>query len=96
MQRDPAVTRKYRQDMIERIWNQYGEVNPDFANALINRFTTRMQPDHIWELQLGGPDVPSNLRFLDSFTNWHIGTTQIRGQIRNLPVGTPIRIKIKW
>lgn len=60
MQRDPAVTRKYRQDMIERIWNQYGEVNPDFANALINRITTRMQPDHIWELQLGGPDVPSN------------------------------------
>ncbi len=95
VQRDPMVTRNYRQDMIERIWNQYGEVNPDFANALIDRITTRMQPDHVWELQLGGPDVSSNLRFLDSYTNWHIGTMQIRSQIRNLPIGTPIRIRIK-
>ena len=95
VQRDPSVTRNYRQDMIKRIWNQYGDVNPEFANTLINRVTTRMQPDHIWELQLGGPDISSNLRFLDSFTNWHVGTIQIRNQIRNLPVGTPIKIIIK-
>ena len=96
VQRNPLVTRNYRQDIIQRIWGQYGTTNPEFANALINRVVTRMQPDHIWELQLGGPDTVSNLRFLDSFTNWHIGTIQIRGQIRNLPVGTPIKIKIKW
>ena len=95
VQRDPTVTRNYRQGMIDRIWNQYHTVNPEFADALINRVTTRMQPDHIWELQLGGPDIPSNLRFLDSFTNWHVGSIQIRSQIRNLPTGTPITIKIK-
>lgn len=93
--RDRAVTREFRQDMIRRIWNQYGERNPDFANSLIHRVTKRMQPDHVWELQLGGPDVASNLRFLDSFTNWHVGTQQIWPQIRDLPVGTPIRIVIK-
>ncbi|WP_289896337.1 RHS repeat-associated core domain-containing protein [Paracoccus sp. TOH] len=92
--RDPSVTRAYRQDMIRRIWNQYGERNPAFANKLIERITQRMQPDHVHELQLNGPDAASNLRFLDSFTNWHIGTQQIWPQIRNLPPGTPIVIDI--
>ena len=54
-----------------------------------------MQPDHVWELQLGGPDTASNIRFLDSFTNWDIGTQQIRPQIRDLEVGTKIKIKIE-
>ncbi|OKP86581.1 hypothetical protein [Paenibacillus sp. P32E] len=67
--RNPAVTREYRQDMIKRIWNQYGQKNPEFGKKLIDRITKRMQPDHIWELQLGGPDSVGNLRFLDSFTN---------------------------
>ena len=93
--RDPSVTRAYRQDMIKRIWNQYGKTNPEFANKLIDRITTRMQPDHVWELQLGGPDTASNLKFLDSFTNWDIGTQQIRPQIRNLETGTQIKIKIE-
>ena len=93
--RNPAVTRAYRQDMIKRIWNQYGTSNPQFANKLIDRITTRMQPDHVWELQLGGPDTASNIRFLDSFTNWDIGTQQIRPQIRDLEVGTKIKIKIE-
>lgn len=92
--RDPTVTRNYRQNMIDRIWNQYGDINPEFANKLINRVAYNMQPDHVWELQLGGPDVASNLKFLDSFTNWHVGTIQIRSQIRNLPTGTPVTIKI--
>ena len=52
------------------------------------------QPDHVWELRLGGPDTRSNLKMLDTFTNWHIGTQQIWPQIRNLPVGTPIKIRI--
>lgn len=92
--RNPAVTRAYRQDMIKRIWNQYGATNPQFANKLIDRITTRMQPDHVWELQLGGPDTTSNIRFLDSFTNWDIGTQQIRPQIRNLEIGTKIKIRV--
>lgn len=92
--RDPSVTRAYRQDMIRRIWNQYGQTNPQFANRLIDRVTQRMQPDHVHELQLNGPDITGNLRVLDSFTNWHIGTQQIWPQIRNLPVGTPIAIDV--
>ncbi|WP_223868746.1 RHS repeat domain-containing protein [Paenibacillus sp. UASWS1643] len=49
--REPAVTRQYRQDMIKRIWNQYGQNNPEFGKKLIDRVTKRMQPDHVWELQ---------------------------------------------
>ncbi|MGM7637650.1 pre-toxin TG domain-containing protein [Bacillus sp. Hm123] len=92
--RNPAVTRAYRQDMIKRIWNQYGKINPEFGKKLIHRVTKRMQPDHVWELQLGGPDSAENLKFLDSFTNWNIGTRQIRPQIRKLPTGT--KIKVDW
>ena len=95
VKRDPSITRKYRQDMIKRIWNQYGLDNPQFANKLIDRVTTKMQPDHVWELQLGGPDTMSNIRFLDTYTNWHIGTQQIRPQIKDLPIGTKIVIKIE-
>ncbi|MCP4600793.1 MAG: hypothetical protein GY847_09720, partial [Proteobacteria bacterium] len=57
--RNRAMTRAYRQDMIHRIWSQYGQRNPEFANSLINRVTRRMQPDHVWELQPNGPDVTS-------------------------------------
>jgi RHS repeat-associated protein len=61
--RDRSVTTQYRQDMIKRIWAQYGNSNKVFADKLINRVTKLMQPDHVWELQLSGPDVPSNLKF---------------------------------
>lgn len=80
--------------MIRRIWEQYGGRNREFANQLIDRVTRRMSPDHIHELQLGGLDIKSNLQFLDRFTNWHIGTQQIRPQIRDLSVGTPIWVEI--
>ena len=93
--RDPSVTANYRQDMINRIWQQYGQSNRDFANTLIDRVKRRMSPDHIHELQLGGSDVITNLRFMDRFTNWQIGTQQIRSQLRDLPVGTIIRVKIE-
>lgn len=63
---------------------------------LIQIVTERMQPDHIWELQLRGPDSINNLKFLDSYTNWHIGTQQIRPQIRKLSTGTKIKINIEW
>jgi len=85
--RDPNVTKEYRQDMINRIYAKYNDVNPEFSNKLINRVTKQMQPDHVWELQLGGPGVQSNIKFLDSYTNWNIGTQQIRPQIRNLETG---------
>ncbi|WP_157528846.1 hypothetical protein [Nocardia sp. NRRL S-836] len=49
-----------------------------------------MNPDHVWELQLGGPDAASNLHILHAVTNQDIGR-----QIRSLPDYTPIRINIK-
>jgi len=95
VQRDSNLTKSYKSEMIKKIWNQYSKVNLEFANKLIDRVKYRMQPDHVWELQLGGPDAKSNLKLLDSFTNWDIGTQQIRPQIRDFPVGTLIKIKIE-
>ena len=92
--RDGSITRQYRSDLIKRIYNQFHKVNPDFSDALIER-TRNMDPDHVWELQLGGPDVASNLHILDRFTNQRIGTRQIWPQIRSLPDYTPIRIRIE-
>ncbi|POZ55839.1 putative deoxyribonuclease RhsC [Lysinibacillus sphaericus] len=93
--RDRNVTKAFRQDMIKRIWAQYGNSNRAFADKLIDRVAHKMQTDHVWELQLGGPDSKSNLRFLESKTNWDIGTQQIRPQIRNLEAGTKIKVNIK-
>ena len=93
--RDRSITKDYRQNLIDRIWARYSGQNRAFAEKLIDRITRRMQPDHVWELQLGGPDAASNLRFLDAFTNQHIGMRQIRPQIQGLPVGTKIRIRVE-
>ena len=79
---------KYRRKIM------YGETKRD---KLIDRITNNsMQPDHIWELQLSGPDSASNIRFLDTYTNWHIGTQQIWPQIRNWPEGTKVTISVEW
>lgn len=77
--------------MLSETIDQFNEVNPAFADKLINRIRKEMNPDHVWELQLGGPDVASNLHILDAFTNQDIGR-QIRQQIRALPDYTPLRI----
>jgi len=82
--RDQNRRRAHQQDLIRRIHRQYGQRNPDFSRRLISRITNArdMQLDHVHELQLGGADLRNNLRYLDAFTN------------RNLPDGTPIRIRI--
>jgi hypothetical protein len=92
--RDPSVSRDYRQDVIDRIYAQYNDRNPDFSDKLIDRVTRVMQPDHVWELQLGGPDDRGNLKFLHGPTNEDIGMRQIRPQIAKLEDGTPIRIEV--
>ena len=85
----------HQQDLIRRIHEQYGQRNPELSRRLIGRVTDgSMQLDHVHERQLAGPDLRSNMRYLDSFTNHRIGVGQIRPQIRNLPDGTPIRIRI--
>ncbi len=91
--RNPAVTAAHRQDVHHRVWAQYSH-NRDFANQLEAR-VRRMQPDHVHELQLDGPDDASNLRMLGATTNYEIGTRQIRPQLRPLEPGTIIRIHIE-
>ncbi|MGK5451403.1 hypothetical protein ACSNOE_28955, partial [Streptomyces radiopugnans] len=94
--RDSSVTRQYKGDLIRRVYDQFGQNNPGFADKLRDRVLNRMDPDHVHELQLGGPDTAGNLRMLDRFTNQQIGLRQIWPQIRNLPDYTPIRIKVEW
>ncbi|MFP3962622.1 hypothetical protein SMC26_09860 [Actinomadura fulvescens] len=93
--RDGTRRVAHQQDLIRRIHQQYGTRNPALSRRLIDRITdpTRMQLDHVNELQTAGADLRNNLRYLDSFTNGRVGT-QIRQQIRNLPDGTPLRINI--
>ncbi|WP_412794223.1 LamG-like jellyroll fold domain-containing protein [Streptomyces sp. MS06] len=93
--RDRSVTANYKADLIRRVYDQFGENNREFADALKERILTRMDPDHVHELQLGGADDASNLKMLDRFTNQEIGLRQIWPQIRNLPDYTPIRIRIE-
>ena len=95
MNRDPSLTKNYKRDVIKKIYDQYGKVNKLFADKLKQRVLD-MDPDHVWELQLGGPDIASNLKLLDSDTNRNIGLRQIWPQIRQWPVGTRITIKIEW
>ncbi|MEY2247972.1 ricin-type beta-trefoil lectin domain protein [Streptomyces sp. BF23-18] len=93
--RDSSITNNYKADLIRRVFDQFGATNPEFAATLRTRILTQMNPDHVWELQLGGPDAASNLHILDAFTNQEIGLRQIWPQIRGLPDYTPIAITIE-
>ncbi|MEU7597382.1 hypothetical protein AB0B79_30765 [Streptomyces sp. NPDC039022] len=92
--RDKEITKKYK-GALEALIRRNHKDDPEFAEeaAVAAR---KMQPDHVNELQTGGPDAWRNLRMLDRTTNFEIGTQQIRPQIRDLPDGNPIRINIKW
>lgn len=93
VQRNSQLTRDYKNQVIQRIHRMYSQRDPAGTRALIDR-VRRMDVDHIHDLQLGGPDVRSNLRLLDRATNTDIGLRQIWPQIRGLPDGTPIRIQV--
>lgn len=93
--RDRQITGKYKQQLIKRVFDQYGQKNREFAEQLRSRILGGMNPDHVWELQLGGPDHASNLHILEQFTIQHIGLQQIWPQIRDLPDFTSIRIRIE-
>jgi hypothetical protein len=92
--RDSEITKKYK-GALEALIRRNHKDDPDFAKAAAETARS-MQPDHVNELQTGGPDTWRNLRMLDATTNFEIGTQQITRQIRNLPDGAPIRIEIKW
>ncbi|MET8323251.1 endonuclease [Micromonospora sp. NPDC005189] len=100
--RDTSITGGFKDRIIRKIHNKYVKNNKgsDAQKAKDREAAERMKqrvrdqnPDHVWELQLGGPDEVSNLKLMDADTNQDIGT-QIRVQIMNLPDGTPIRIEV--
>jgi uncharacterized protein YukE len=92
--RDRTVAGNYKSDVIRRVYDQYGARNPEFADALRARVLA-MDVDHIHDLQLNGPDIRENLQLLHTPTNQGLGMRQIWPQIRDLPVGTPIRIVVE-
>ncbi|MEW2543660.1 endonuclease [Micromonospora chalcea] len=90
--RDKNLTDGYKDRIRQKIWDKYWPHDKDLANRLSQRLSD-YHPDHVWELQLGGPDTVDNLKLLHGRTNTDIGS-QIWGQIQNLPDGTPIRIEV--
>ncbi|MEE3920570.1 hypothetical protein V2I01_27060 [Micromonospora sp. BRA006-A] len=92
VQRDKSITDGYKDRIRQKIWDKYWPHDKDLANRLSQRLSD-YHPDHVWELQLGGPDTVDNLKLLHGRTNTDIGS-QIWGQIQNLPDGTPIRIEV--
>lgn len=96
MKRDKNLTRKYKNDVKKRIERMFGSKNPKKAEELKDR-VDEMQPDHMWDLQLNGPDNRRNLKLLDEKTNQDLGKmiwNQIRS-VENVPVGTRINIVVK-
>ncbi|MFG2530563.1 hypothetical protein [Streptomyces sp. NPDC048516] len=92
--RDKEITKQYK-GALEALIRRNHKDAPEFAEEAAGA-ARKMQPDHVNELQTGGPDAWRNLRMLDRTTNFDIGTQQIRPQIKNLPDGNPINIDIKW
>lgn len=92
--RDKEITRQYK-GALEALIRRNHKDDPEFADEAATA-ARAMQPDHVNELQTGGPDAWRNLRMLDRTTNFDIGTQQIRPQIKDLPDGNPIHIDIKW
>jgi RHS repeat-associated protein len=91
--RDTSLGGLYKYGLIRRVFNQFGASNPELAQTLRTRILNQMNADHVWDLQLGGLDDPSNLHILDAFTNQNMGS-QIWSQIMHLPDYTPISITI--
>ncbi|RNB51436.1 hypothetical protein EDM57_22400, partial [Brevibacillus gelatini] len=96
VKRNKYITEKYKKDVKKRIERMYGKKDPEKAKELIKRVDT-MNPDHMWDLQLNGPDTRRNLKLLDGYTNQQLGRdvwNQIR-DVKKVPVGTPIKIVVK-
>ena len=87
-----ALTKKYRSELTDRIESFYANNPTSWENALNQLRNSDI--DHIRDLQLGGQNVRSNLKSLDSRVNQALG-----GQIsRQLPRGTQqpiVRINVE-
>ncbi|SCF29138.1 hypothetical protein GA0074695_5223 [Micromonospora viridifaciens] len=82
------LERKMRQghDVKQPLWRLYagkGNVGPGKG----------LDPDHIHELQLDGPDEYYNLRLKDTYTNRMMGS-DISTALRNVPEGHPVTIRV--
>ena len=87
--RDRRLIDEYRKDLNNRIDQQYGKQNLEFAAKLKQYARDKIDIDHMHELQLGGKDIFKNMRALDRPTNRSIGA-QISQRIKHLPEGTQI------
>ncbi|MET8354312.1 MULTISPECIES: endonuclease [unclassified Micromonospora] len=99
LDKDPELTKAYRERIRQAIFAKYWppggkatEEGKAMANKLLARLR-RLDADHVWDPQLGGPDTVDNLRLLDSHTNQDMGW-EIWQEIQKLPDGTPIRIEV--
>jgi hypothetical protein len=92
--RDRTVTGGFKDKIIKKVYELYGESDPEFAAKLRDQVRA-MDADHIRELQLGGPDAEYNLQLLHRETNQGIGLHQIWPQIKNLDDYTPIKIVVE-
>lgn len=95
--RNKDLTKGFKDRIRNRILAKYwgdGATDQDkkIGRRLVDKLDT-LDPDHEWELQLGGSDTVKDLKLLDSHTNRSIGK-EIWQQIRSLPDGTPIRIEV--
>ncbi len=92
--RASGLPKRFKKDVIRRIKRQYGWRNPEFSRRLCHRIQNGFDVDHVWDLQLGGPDIATNMTMLHNSVNKHLGLHQIWPQIRQLFPGTKIRIRI--
>ncbi|MGW4693991.1 hypothetical protein ACWEO1_16550 [Kitasatospora cineracea] len=93
--RADGMTQRYKSALVKVLHDNH-KGSPDYK-AIMDRVEA-MQADHVNELQLGGLDSWKNLRMLHGPTNWDVGTQQITNDLvkHKVPVGTPIKIKVKW
>jgi hypothetical protein len=101
VKRDPQITRNYRGATIRKLAGRH-RGNRAEQRRIAQKFSGRtsanragdgLDPDHVHELQLGGRDHADNLRWMDAYTNRTIGS-QIAGQLRGVPDGTPVIIRV--
>lgn len=90
--RNSNLTKKYKQDVIDRVKRRYEKRDPTGTQRLIDRIK-RMDPDHRHDLQLGGPDARSNLKMLDTTSNKSIGAL-VRARMSKMGIGPGTQIRI--
>ncbi len=91
--RDPKVVASYRARLRMRAQKEWQQSDPERYMRFEERLS-KMDADHLHELQLGGRDIPSELGLLDISVNRSVGP-QIRHQLKNMPDGTRITRVIK-